>query len=216
MKRPAADRGLFVTFEGGDGCGKSTQAQLLAERARTAGLAVTATREPGGTTLGERLREALLGSPQPPAPAAELLIFEAARAQLVTEVIRPALARGELVISDRFTDSSVAYQHCGHGIDRATVDAANEVATEGLEPDVTLLLDLPVEDARARAGEATDYMERQERQFHERVREGYLRLAAAAAQRCLVLDARRPQEQLAGEIWARVEAALSSSTNRQG
>ena len=139
-------------------------------------------REPGGTGLGERLREALLGasSGEPPDPRAELLVFASARAQLVAEVIRPALERGALVLCDRYLDSTVAYQHHGRGIERAEVDAVNAVATGGLLPDLTLLLDLPPFEGLRRVGRAGDYLESEPLDFHRRVRAGYLAEASAS------------------------------------
>ncbi|MEI7925278.1 MAG: dTMP kinase [Chloroflexota bacterium] len=141
----AVSRGVFVTLEGGEGAGKSTQIAAIARLASAAGREVVTCREPGGTPLGERLRAALFATAEgetPPAPAAELLVFTAARAQLVAEVIRPALNRGALVICDRFSDSTLAYQHYGRGLELPMVEAANRAATQGLAPDLTLLLDL--------------------------------------------------------------------------
>jgi len=199
-------RGRFVTIEGGEGAGKSTQLERLAVRARTAGLAVTTCREPGGTPFGERIRAALLGAPEPPAPTAELLAFEAARADLVATVIRPALERGDLVLCDRFTDSTLAYQHFGRGIERATVDAANDVATGGLAPDLTVLLDVAPAEGRARNGGAEDYLEREQADFHDRVRAGFLALAAEAPERWLVLDATRDPNGITDAAWGRIRS----------
>ena len=205
-------RGRFVTIEGGEGAGKSTLLAALEARAREAGGEVVTCREPGGTGLGERLREALLGasSGEPPDPRAELLVFASARAQLVAEVIRPALERGALVLCDRYLDSTVAYQHYGRGIERAEVDAANAVATGGLLPDLTLLLDLPPFEGLRRVGRAGDYLERAPLDFHRRVRAGYLAEAASSPDRWLVLDATRPPETLAEEAWSRVRALSES------
>lgn len=202
---PPVSPGWFVTLEGGEGAGKSTQLEHLAERARAAGLDVTTCREPGGTPFGERIREALLGAPEPPAPAAELLAFEAARADLVARVIGPALDRGHLVLCDRFADSTLAYQHFGRGIERATAEAANELATGGLVPGLTVLLDVSPVEGRGRNGGAGDYLEREQAAFHERVRDGFLALAAEEPARWLVLDASRPVEELTEAIWARIE-----------
>ncbi len=201
-------RGRFVTLEGGEGAGKTTLLVGLEARARGAGGEVVTCREPGGTGLGERLREALLGaaSADPPAARAELLVFASARAQLVAEVIRPALARGALVLCDRYADSTVAYQHDGHHIEREAVDAANELATGGLWPDLTLLLDLPPYEGLRRSGRATDYLESEPLDFHRRVRTGYLREAEANPERWLVLDATRPPDALADEAWERIGA----------
>ncbi len=219
-------RGRFVTFEGGEGAGKSTLLVTLAERARSGDGSsggsrlrsilrarasegddqVVTCREPGGTWLGERLREALLGAPsnEPPDARAELLVFAAARAQLVAEVIRPALERGALVLCDRYGDSMVAYQHYGRGIEREAVDAANAVATGGLMPDLTVLLDLPPYEGLRRGGRVTDYLEREPLDFHDRVRAGYLAEAEADSGRWRVLDATRSPETLAEEAWESV------------
>jgi len=207
----AAGAGCFVTIEGGEGAGKSTLLDALAERARTAGFEVVTCREPGGTALGERLREALLGSGGPaPDARAELLVFAAARAQLVAEVIRPALERGALVLCDRFADSTTAYQHHGRRLPRDTVDAVNAAATDGLTPDLTLLLDLPPAAGLRRAGRAGDYMEREDLAFHERVRAGYLDLAASEPDRWRVLDASRVAAELADDAWGAVRRAARS------
>lgn len=217
----AVPRGLLLTLEGGEGAGKSTLAETLTARAREAGCEVVACREPGGTALGERLRDALLGatandpSGASPAPEAELLVFAAARSQLVAEVLRPALGRGALVVCDRFADSTTAYQRYGRGLDAALVAAVNEAATGGLAPDLTLLLDLPPAEglARANAGEGMggDYVEREQLTFHERVRAGYAALAAAEPGRWLVLDARASPEALADQAWARLAPLLPVS-----
>ena len=210
---PAASgqAGLFVTFEGGEGAGKSTQVAALAERARAQGHDVTACREPGGTALGERLRKALFASQAAPSELAELLVFAAARAQLVHAVIRPALERGALVLCDRFADSTVAYQHYGHGVDRDVVDAVNDIATDGLEPDLTVLLDIEPRAGRGRGAGEHDYLERERPEFHEHVRQGYLALAEGAPERWLVLDAARPVEELSSRIWERISALLHAA-----
>lgn len=211
MTEPGGRRGLFVTLEGGEGAGKSTQLAALARLAAAAGVEVVTCREPGGTLLGERLRDALFATAPgetAPAPAAELLVFTAARAQLVAEVIAPALARGALVICDRFSDSTMAYQHSGRGLDAAVVHAADAAATQGLRPDVTLLLDLPPEQAFQRGERGGDYLEREDVEFHRRVRRGFLELAAAAPERWLVLDATRPAMQITHAAWERIRARL--------
>lgn len=199
-------RGRFVTLEGGEGAGKTTLQGSLEDRARRAGHAVVTCREPGGTQLGERLRDALLGhSSESPDIVAELLVFTAARAQLVAEVIRPALDRGALVLCDRYLDSTVAYQHYGRGIEREAVDAANAVATGGLLPDLTVLLDLPPFEGLRRVGRVSDYLEREPLDFHRRVRAGYLAEAEAGSGRWLVLDATRSPDVLAEAAWENVE-----------
>ncbi|MEX2445715.1 MAG: dTMP kinase [Dehalococcoidia bacterium] len=207
----AGRRGVFVTLEGGEGAGKSTQLAALAGLAAAEGREVVTCREPGGTTLGERLRAALFATAEgetPPSPEAELLVFTAARAQLVTEVVRPALARGALVICDRFADSTVAYQHHGRGLDATTVEAANRAATGGLTPDLTLLLDLTPEQGFQRGERGLDYLEREDVAFHHRVREGFLALAAAEPARWLILDATLPPEEITRAAWERIGALL--------
>lgn len=199
--------GTFVTFEGGEGAGKSTQLAAIAGRARAAGLRVVTCREPGGTALGERLRDALLGLAAPPDAVAELLVFAAARAQLVAEVIRPALAAGSLVLCDRFADSTFAYQQHGRGLDGRLVETVNTAATGGLTPALTVLLDLDPSAGRGRgAAGGSDYLEREAAAFHERVRVGYLARAAAEPERWLVLDGARPAAELSAAIWGRVAA----------
>jgi dTMP kinase len=209
-------RGRFVTFEGGEGAGKSTQVAALSGRLEQAGRTVVTCREPGGTALGERLREALFATSEggtegepAPSPEAELLIFNAARAQLVREVIRPALDRGEVVICDRFADSTLAYQHFGRGLDRKVVDAVNHAATGGLLPDLTILLDLEPDEGFARTDRRTDYLEREDLAFHRRVRRGFLELAVEQPDRWLVLDATKPEMQITHAAWERVEGLLA-------
>ena len=201
-------RGLFVTIEGGEGAGKSTLIEALAERARSSGGEVVTCREPGGTALGERVRAWLLQPDATHAPRAELLAFGAARAELVSEVIAPALEGGALVLCDRFADSTVAYQHFGRGLARPAVDAVNALATHGVWPDLTVLLDLPPsEGLRRAAADDGDYIEREPVAFHERVRAGFLELAAADPGRWLVLDATGTPADLADDAWQGVEAA---------
>jgi dTMP kinase len=201
--------GWLVTFEGGEGAGKSTQLEAVAELARIASYEVVTCREPGGTTLGERLREALLDLEAAPDPLAELLVFGAARAELVSEVIRPALARGALVLCDRFIDSTVAYQHYGRGLSLDDVAAVNNAASRGLLPALTVLLDLPPDAGRARGEDGgSDYLEREALAFHERVREGYLAMAEAEPERWLGLDAIRPRVLLPRGVWAGLQAVV--------
>jgi len=205
--------GLFVTLEGGEGAGKSTQIAAVARILKREGHRVVTSREPGGTLLGERLREALLLSGEdavPPSPQTELLIFNAARAQLVREVVRPALEDGAVVICDRFTGSTVAYQHYGRGIPRDAVDAANAVATEGLQPDLVVLLDMEPERGFERTGKGRDYLERAGIEFHRAVRRGFLEQAAAEPDRWLVLDATKPEMQITHAIAERLRALLPS------
>ncbi len=202
----------FIVFEGGDGSGKSTQARSLLRRLRNRGIDVLRTREPGGTPLGQSLRR-LLKSGEPMAPISELLLFEAARAQLVRQVIRPFLDRGGVVIADRFTSSTVAYQGYGRGLDRDLIDRLNREATGGLEPDLTVLLDLPVEMALARkegesGGGKEDNFDGAPVDFHRKIRRGYSALAASDPEGWLVLDGLRPPEELSREIWTKVKTIL--------
>ena len=209
---------MFITIEGCDGAGKSTQTRELARRMSELGLDVGAVREPGGTPVGEALRGWLKGG-GPTAALTELLMFEAARAELVASVIRPALQRGAYVVSDRFADSSLAYQGFGRGLPLDQVRALNDVATGGLAPALTVLLDLDLAAALERQGAANrvgsasaddmgERFEGEDRGFHRRVIDGYRALAAAEPNRWLVIDAARPREDVAGAIWAGVEAVL--------
>lgn len=188
---------MFITLEGPDGAGKSSQADRLAERLRGEGLVVVLTREPGGTALGERIRSVLLDAGGPVRDAlAEAILFNAARRQLVSEVIRPALERDAWVICDRFADSTLAYQGYGAGAPMEALQRLAEITTGGLQPDRTLLFDLPVETGLARRAEGLsadltrfELGEAHDVAFHERVRQGYLELAAAEPGRWRVIDA---------------------------
>lgn len=204
-------RGRFIVLEGGDGAGKSSVQRELAARLVAGGAGVVVTREPGGTPLGERVREIVLARDAVGDPLAELLLFEAARAQLVSSVIRPALERGTTVLCDRFAASSVAYQAYGRGLSRALVEQANALATGGLEPDVVLLLDLPVEVALSRraAGGASDHFDAETVMFHQRVRAGFLELARESRATWRVLDASAP---LADVVDAAYAAVVSGHT----
>lgn len=205
-------RGLFLTFEGGDGSGKTTQAALLTEWLAEQGRTVVHAREPGGTELGLELREIILHRRGYIAPRAEALLYAADRAHNVATVVRPALERGDIVIQDRFLDSSVAYQGAGRVLDGAEVRELSLWATEGLLPDLTVLLDLDIETGRARLDDARtryDRLEAEAAEFHHRVREAYLALADAEPERFLVLDARRPVEDLAARIRERVSELLA-------
>ena len=198
----------FIVFEGGDGSGKSTQARSLLRRLRRRGVKVLRTHEPGGTLLGQSLRR-LLKSGETMTPISELLLFEAARAQLVQQVIRPFLEQGGVVIADRFTSSTVAYQGYGRGLDRELIERLNREATGGLEPDLTVLLDLPVETALARIGGGNeDTFDDAPVDFHRKIRRGYSALAASDPGGWLVLDGQRPPEELSRDIWAKVQTIL--------
>lgn len=190
-----AARGLFLTIEGPEGAGKTTQGHRLAEWLRARGLSVTLTREPGGDPLAEGVR-ALLQNPELAlAPRAELLLFLAARAQHVAHVVRPALDEGRIVLCDRFSDSTVAYQSYGSGLPLEDVRALNAFATGGLQPDLTLLLDVDVSVGLQRQGEWAR-MELRGQEFHRRVRRGFLDLAKENPARIRVLDASRPAEEV--------------------
>jgi dTMP kinase len=189
--------GFFITFEGIEGCGKTTQLRLLKERLEAAGEKVTSTREPGGCPIADKMRAILLDAENSAiTPLSELLLYAAARAQHVQEVIAPALELGEIVLCDRFTDATVAYQGHGRGLDLATIEELNRLATGGVEPKLTLLIDCPVQVGLSRAlariestsGAREERFELESVRFHERVREGYLTLAAAYPERFVVID----------------------------
>lgn len=206
------EEGRFITFEGPEGGGKSTQVQALAEALRAEGRTVLVTREPGGTPLAEKIR-ALVQEERmdPPVARSEVLLFLAARAQVVAEVIRPALARGEWVLCDRFADSTFAYQGYGRGIDVDLLRHFNDFATEGLVPDLTVLLDVPPEVSRARlaarqaaTATAADRIEQAGAEFHARLRTGFLELAKAEPARFAVIDASRPLAEVSRQVLAAV------------
>lgn len=205
---------LFVTFEGPEGGGKTTQIRLLAQWLVQQGWDVVTTREPGGTRIGNAIRAVLLDPDHVEMrPEAEILLFSAARAQLVGEVIRPQLARSGVVLSDRFADSTFAYQGYGRRLDLNALRRITAFATGGLTPDLTICLDLPVEEGlRRKQGGALDEwnrMEREVQEFHERVRSGYLTLANAASERWLVVDAMQSVQQVQSVIRARVQQLLA-------
>jgi len=204
-------RGVFITLEGGDGSGKTTQAELLREWLSGEGRTVLRTREPGGTEVGVEIREIVLHHRGDISPRAEALLYAADRAHHVATVVRPALERGEVVIQDRYIDSSVAYQGVGRVLDPEAVRGLSEWATEGLAPDLTILLDLDADAARGRLDEARtryDRLESEASEFHDRVRAAYLALAEAEPDRFLVVDAARPVDEIAGDIRGRVAHLL--------
>lgn len=207
-------RGLFVAFEGGDGAGKSTQARLVAQALNGRGLQVVTTREPGGTTVGAAIREVLLHG-EHVAPRAEALLFAADRGHHAATVVRPALAAGAVVLTDRFMDSSVAYQGAARGLAHAEVRQLSLWATEGLVPHLTVVLDVDAATAVSRRGEP-DRLERESLDFHERVRAGFLALAEADPGRYLVLEATRPPRQLAEAVLAALEPHLARVAAEQG
>ena len=197
--------GFFLTLEGGDGVGKSTLQHALNQRIIDVGFEVVMCREPGGTILGEKLREALLGSNKNEVDSlAELLVFLAARTQLSKEIIKPALERGAVVICDRFTDSSIAYQHYGRGIEKSIIEDLNTIATAGRIPDRTILLDLDPSIGAKRKGQAQAYMEQETIDFHNRVREGYMQLANESPERWLIVDALQNEDVVFDLVWSDV------------
>jgi dTMP kinase len=196
-------RGLFVTFEGIDRCGKTTQAGLLVDALGEEALGV---REPGGTEAGEKVREILKDQSVSLSPEAEALLFAAARSELVADVILPALEEGKVVVSDRYLDSSLAYQGGARGLGIADVEQVNHFATRGLKPDLTFLLDLPPEDAAARAGES-DRFEEEGTSLQEAVGAAYEALIRADPERWRRIDARRSPEEVHKLVMASVEAA---------
>lgn len=197
---------LFITFEGGEGCGKSTQARALYRRLSKSGMPVLLTHEPGGTPFGERARRHLKQANKSPiSPLAELFLVAASRAQLVEEVVRPSLDRDITVICDRYTDSTLAYQGYGRGIDLGIIRRVNTIVTGGLSPDWIVLLDVPVDVGLVRKkGAGRDRFESEELTFHERVRQGYLAMARADPGRWLVLDGTFPPKEIKDRIWERV------------
>jgi len=201
-------RGVFITFEGMDGSGKSTQIRRLAKRLVQAGRQVVETVEPGGTRIGAHIRGILLDvTNKELSPTSELLLYFAARAQNVDQVIQPALAQGAIVLSDRFTDSSLAYQGCGRGLGTDTVLSLDKIACRGLKPDLTLLVDIDLAtslkraETRNRRRERNDRMEEQDSAFYEKVRDAYAALAAAEPERIRIVDGRGNFEAVEQEIW---------------
>jgi len=202
---------LFITFEGIEGCGKSTQVNSLKGRLARRGFDVCLVREPGSTAIGRVARRLLKHRLEVALnPVTELLLFEVARSQLVEEVIRPALNRGQAVICDRYAESSLAYQGYGRGLDLKTVSEMNLVATGGLRPDLIVLPDLDAGEGLLRKGAAanSDRFEREDLAFHRRVRDGYLQMASSEPERWLVLDATLPRREIGRSIWERVSMLL--------
>ncbi|WP_241975072.1 dTMP kinase [Cryobacterium mannosilyticum] len=203
--------GLFITLEGGDGSGKSTQAGLLSDWLAGQGRTVLRTREPGGTPVGVLIRDIVLHHRGEVAPRAEALLYAADRAQHIATAVRPALARGEVVIQDRYLDSSVAYQGAGRVLGGTEIRDLSLWAAEGLLPQLTILLDLDETAARGRLDNANkrfDRLEAEKADFHRRVRASFLRLAAAEPERFLIVDATEPVETIAATIRARVATLL--------
>ena len=209
-------RGKFITFEGPEGGGKSTHVRELAEQLRAEGKTVLITREPGGTPLAEKIRGLLREElDDPPVTRSEVLLFLAARAQVVSQVIRPALARGEWVICDRFSDSTFAYQGYGRGIDVGLLKNFNDFATEGLVPDLTILLDVPPEVSSRRLAErqmatatAADRIEQAGAMFHRRLREGFLELAHAEPDRFVTIDSSGDRAEVSAAVLSAVRKLM--------
>jgi dTMP kinase len=201
---PWKRRGRLIAFEGVEGAGKSTQVELLRQSLEKAGHRVVTTREPGGTPVGEQVRSILLDPASALDPRTETLLFAAARAQLVEQVIRPALQRGEVVLCDRYVDSSLAYQGAGRGLGPESVAAINRFATGGLVPDLVVLLRLDPVEGLARGRGSRDRIERQDLEFHRRVAQGFMDQAAADPHRFAVIDAAAPTDQVAAEVRAAV------------
>ncbi len=211
--------GRFITFEGIEGCGKTTQARLLAQKLRDLGLSVVLTREPGGTPIAERIREVLLDSNNTEmADETEMFLYLASRAQHAAERVLPALTRGDWVICDRFGDSTVCYQGWGGGLDIELIHSLNRVATQDREPDMTFVLDIDVETGllRARGSDAAgDRMEQKAIEYHQKVREGFLDLARTAPDRVKIIDGRREVEEIAEEIFRLVKPLIPAETTER-
>ena len=182
------NKGLFITFEGGDGCGKSTQLELVKKYLEERGFKTLTTREPGSIGLGQKLREVLLHYDGDVAPRAEAFLFLADRAQHIAKIVKPAIDNGVIVLCDRHTDSSVAYQGYGRGEDIEQINMLNNLATQGIKPDLTLLFDVSTEVAQTRVGSEKDRMESAGIEFHKKVRQGYLEIAKKEPQRIKVVD----------------------------
>jgi dTMP kinase len=211
MSTPPQRAGRFISFEGSEGSGKSTQIASLAARLQKAGREVLATREPGGTEIGEQIRNIIVHNSRGDemCPETELLLFTAARAQIVREVIAPALARGAFVLSDRFLDSSTVYQGIARNLAPGPVDQINRFAVGEVMPDLTIVIDVPTEVSlkriRQRASDLPDRMERENISFYTKVREGYLLLATQWPDRVVVIDGTEAPEVIEKRIWAEVE-----------
>ncbi len=206
---PQLRHGTLVTLEGGEGSGKSTQAETLASLLRERGYSVVLTREPAGTRLGGIVKE-ILQQRVALIPEAEMFLFQAARAQHLQEVVRPALERGDVVLCDRYTDSTLAYQGYGRGLNLDHLRAVNHIATGGLPPHFTILLDVPPETGLARKDHenVTDSIGNESLEFHQRVRSGFLELAQREPKRIAVVDASRPAEEVTAAAWQHLERFL--------
>ena len=204
--------GKFITFEGGEGCGKSSQAKLLSKKLAGASIPAVLTHEPGGTPLGEKITRILKwDQKQYLSPLTETILFNASRSHLVEEVIAPALQANKIVICDRFTDSTIVYQGYAGGLDVSKVKAINNMASGGLVPDLTILLDLPAETGLARkARNKPDRFENKEIIYHSKIRDGFLKLAAGDSQRWFVIDGLKPKSEIARLIWEKISTLTLS------
>ncbi len=209
--------GLFITFEGGEGCGKSTQSRLLLKKLERQNIPAVLTHEPGGTALGDELRKTIKRKRDTSiSPQAELFLFAASRVQLVAELIRPALEEGKVVICDRFTYSTLVYQGYGRELGLDAIEMVNNMATGNLKPDLIILLDISPEQGLTRKRSSKDRFELEDLSFHQRVRNGYLNMAKAEPDRWLVIDASLPRGKIARIIWDRVSHLLPSHPSLQG
>jgi len=197
---------LFITFEGGEGSGKSTQAKALYRHLLSLNVPSLLTHEPGGTPLGNNLRRWLKGEDEID-PTTELLLFAASRAHLVTHVIRPALEQGTVVICDRFAESTVSYQGYGRGLDLNLIETVNNIATQALKPDLIVFLDIHADQGLARKG-IRDRFEREDIAFHQRVRSGYLEMVKKDPKRWMLIDGSLPKREIQRHVWERVEPLL--------
>jgi dTMP kinase len=204
--------GLFITFEGGEGCGKSYQARLLYQKLLNLGVCTELAYEPGGTILGNELRRLLKKKRDGTIlPEAELFLFEACRFQLICEVIQPALQNGKVVICDRFIDSTIAYQGYGRGLDLVIIKEVNKIATCGINPDMTVLLDISAEKGLSRKGNKNDRFEATGLYFHQKVRDGYLKLAASEPERWVIIDGELSKKEISKIIWGKVSQLIASN-----
>jgi dTMP kinase len=209
--------GIFITFEGGEGTGKSYQSKALYRKLVKSEIPAVLTYEPGGTDLGDAIRRLLKSNNQAILPDVELFLFSACRIQLLAEVICPSLKKGEIVICDRFADSTVAYQGYGRGLDLKVIDSINAIATDGLKPDLTILLDLPAgKGLNRKPGRDQDRFERIGLNFHNKVRNGYLKLAAKEPERWLIVDAALPRAKISNIILDVVTELLYSRQDALG
>lgn len=193
-------KGLFITFEGADGCGKTTQLNLLKQYLESIGYEVVITREPGGKGLGEKVREILLNYPDKVSNRCESFLFLADRAQNIDVIVKPALHDGKIVLCDRHTDSTVAYQGYGRGIDLGEINMLNNLATGGIKPDLTLVFDVDIETSMARVGSNKDRMESAGQEFFNRVRNGYLDIAKKEPQRVQIIDSTKPIDEVQKDV----------------